>query len=242
MHYEEEDDGDYSHMHERQHFQVEEHSMPRRAVFPTPLQTQGQCFSYPPVFGQSGRRGSHDTPSRTRRMINISIYTLPRTTIWVKHDGNTFPMVANWPADVPSVTIAQPPTMKWGGNIYPTPHSHPSIEHDIAVAFARLPQYQHTSGSFAGLFYKRSRRAEGTGSNRGFRLQPFAPTPRSPFGSLTANTYLVYCPEPAILPRAAIASYTSMLSMGRCDNLHETPNEVWTTPGNVPLPFYLKNY
>jgi hypothetical protein len=106
--------------------------------------------------------------------------------------------------DSPSVLVLLPATTQWEGLIHPFPNH--SVEFGIARAFSRAFQ-QSTTSAYSGLFYKRSKKRKGVGSKRGFYLEPFRRQKGALFGSLAANTYLVYCHAPTQLPQEGIDSY-----------------------------------
>jgi hypothetical protein len=182
----------------------------RTTVFLMPIVNNAQEFTYNPrlgiaVRGTPGRgrgnslrgRGnsirSNPSSISTRPNITRSIYILPTTAIWITREEETLPFIKSWPLDSPSVLISLPATTQWEGLVHPFPNH--SVEFGITRAFQ-----QSTTSAYSGLFYRRSKKRKGIGSERGFYLEPFRRQKGALFGSLVANTYLVYCHEPTQLP------------------------------------------
>lgn len=211
----------------------------RNTVFPMPIVNNAQEFARNHRFGaprrgalgrgtpRNGRietSGQPPSPSSSRPTITRSIYVLPQGTIWIDKGGDTLPLVESWPLDNPTVHVSLPNSTKWEGLVHPFPIG--SVEHGIALAFSRaIPQA--TPNLYTGLFYKRSKKRKGVGNERGFYLEPYFRVQGAFFGSLAANTYLVYCPDSTILPQGAVDTYMRRLEVG--------PSTSRTVPLSLPL-------
>jgi hypothetical protein len=88
----------------------------------------------------------------------------------------------------------------------------------FAKAFA-----QSTTNSYAGLFYKRTKKRKGMGSERGYYLEPYFRVKGAWFGTFPANTILVYCPDSTILPQGAVDTYMRRLEAGQTSTIRSTP-------------------
>jgi hypothetical protein len=106
----------------------------RTTVFPMPIVSNAQDFSYNQRFGAQGRgaqgrgavgrgaprhgRNSSSTSvqpplaSSSRPNITRSIYILLHDTIWIDKGRDSLPFVESWPLDSPSVFVSLPSTTK----------------------------------------------------------------------------------------------------------------------------------
>ena len=225
----------------------------RTTVFPTPIVDNAQDFTYNPRFGAIARRGalgrgaprpgrsapsgkgnnnnqassstaSVQTPLTARPNITRSIYILPASTTWIEKTGDTLPFVESWPLDSPSVLVSLPSTTKWEGLVHPFPTD--SAEHGIALAFAKAFG-QPTTHAYSGLFYKRTKKRKGSGTERGYYLEPYFRVKGAFFGSLATNTNLVYCPDSTILPQGGVDTYMTYI--------RRSEGGPGTTTKNIPL-------
>ena len=126
----------------------------------------------------------------------------------------------SWPLDSPSVLVSLPNTTKWEGLVHPFPID--SAEHGIALAFAKAFGQPKTH-AYSGLFYKRTKKRKGSGTERGYYLEPYFRVKGAFFGSLAANTNLVYCPESTILPQGGVDTYMRRLEAVKSSTIRSMP-------------------
>ena len=126
----------------------------------------------------------------------------------------------SWPLDSPSVLVFLPSITKWEGLVHPFPID--SVEHGIATTFARaFPQ--STTHSYAGLFYKRTKKRKGMESDRRYYLEPYFRVKGAFFGTLVANTNLIFCPDSTILLQRGLDTYMRRLEAGQSSTIRSMP-------------------
>ena len=126
----------------------------------------------------------------------------------------------SWPLDSPSVLVFLPSTTKWEGLEHPVPKD--SAEHGIALEFSKAFA-QSIPNSCTSLFYKRTKKRKGIGSERGYYLEPYFRVKGAFFGTLAANTNLVYCPDSIILPQGGVDTYMKRLEARQSSTIRSMP-------------------
>jgi hypothetical protein len=96
------------------------------------------------------------------------------------------------------------------------------------MAFAKA-FLQSTINSYTSQFYKRTKKRKGTGSKRGYYLEPHFRVKGVCFGTFLANTNLVYCPDCTVLPQGAVDTYMRRLEGGQNSTIREASHALMRT-------------
>ncbi|KAG0572212.1 hypothetical protein KC19_VG076800 [Ceratodon purpureus] len=123
-------------------------------------------------------------PKATKRFITRIFLTMPANTQW----SSSVPSIAHWPTELSHVLVSLEDSMRWVGVTFPQPFPPNSVEFHVAKAYGSHFQNQTPESGISGSFEKRTKKINGVGQDRAYKLEPYVQEAGAVYGKLRARS------------------------------------------------------
>lgn len=142
-------------------------------------------------------------PKATKKFITRIFLTIPANTQW----SSSVPSIAHWPTELSHVLVSLEDSMRWAGVTFPQPFPPNSVEFHVAKAFGSHFQHQTHEFGISGSFFKRTKKRNGVGQDRAYKLEPYVQEAGAVYGKLIANSIILYMPASQTLPPTLVPTF-----------------------------------